>query len=201
MSVHRITVAVTGLATAVVLTACGSGDGTSAQSASSVGAGSSASVSSANAADVTFAQQMTVHHEQAVEMAQLAADRSGSAEVRDLAARIEAAQGPEIETMAGWLDRWGTGAPTSGTGHGGHGSGAMPGGMSAAETDRLTGLSGGAFDREFLTLMIDHHEGAVDMARTEQAEGHDPDAVALAARVVADQTAEIAEMEELLGRL
>ena len=63
---------------------------------------------------------------------------------------------------------------------------------------RAGGLSGAEFDREFLTLMVAHHEGAIEMAGTEQAEGSDPDALALAEQVVTDQTAEIAEMQELL---
>jgi len=60
-----------------------------------------------NEADVTFAQQMIPHHQQAVEMARLAQTRAGDREVQDLAADIEAAQDPEIETMTGWLDSWG----------------------------------------------------------------------------------------------
>ena len=201
MSTHRIPLALTGLALSVVLTACGGSDGTTDRSSAGDDSTSSAAASSHNDADVTFAQLMTVHHQQAVEMAQLAADRAGSAEVRDLAARIEAAQGPEIETMTGWLDDWGADAPMSGAEHGGHGMGDMPGEMSAAELDRLRGLSGTEFDRAFLTLMIGHHQGAVEMAETEQTDGADPDAVALARQVIADQNAQIAEMETLLGRL
>jgi len=204
---HRLTLVLTGLTTAVVLTACGGGDSsTDGSTAAGGSASSSASVTTHDDDDVAFAQLMTAHHEQAVEMAQLAADRAGSAEVRDLAARIEAAQGPEIETMTGWLDEWGASAPTSGMpmsgmDHGGHDSAGMPGGMSAAELDRLTSLSGSEFDREFLTMMISHHQGALDMARTEQAAGSDPDAVALAGRIAADQTAQIGEMQALIGRL
>ena len=60
-----------------------------------------------NDADVAFATDMIPHHQQAVQMAELAADRAGSDQVRQLAEDIEAAQGPEIDTMTGWLDDWG----------------------------------------------------------------------------------------------
>lgn len=72
-----------------------------------------------NDADVAFAQQMIPHHQQAVEMAQLAETRAESPEVQDLAADIEAAQDPEIETMTGWLESWDEEVPGDG-GHGGH---------------------------------------------------------------------------------
>ena len=200
MSTHRIPLAVTGLALAAVLAACGGG-AAGPSGADGSRASSSAAATSYSDADVTFAQQMTGHHEQAVEMAQLAADRAGSAEVRDLADRIEAAQGPEIETMTGWLDDWGAEVPMSGMDHGAEDGGDMPGGMSAEEMDRLGSLRGSDFDREWLTMMISHHQGAVEMAEAEQADGTHPEAVALAGGIVADQTAEITEMQELLGRL
>lgn len=202
MPTHRIPLAVTGLATALVLAACGS----TAQPSASGGSGSSAASSSAASvtdhddADVTFAQLMIAHHQQAIEMADLAADRAGSAEVRDLATRIEDAQGPELATMTGWLDEWGASA-TAGSDDGGHVMDDMPGSMSGADMDRLMGLSGGEFDREFLTMMISHHQGAVDMATTEQADGSNPDATTLAGQIITDQTAQIAEMRSLLRRV
>ena len=103
--------------------------------------------------------------------------------------------------MTGWLDDWGAPASMSGTGSGGHDTGDMPGSMSGADMDRLMSLSGSQFDREFLTMMISHHQGAVDMAEAEQAGGANPDAVALAGRIAADQTAQISEMQALLGPL
>ena len=202
MSAHRIPLAVTGLATAVVLTACGGGTDRPTGSADAPATSAPATgADAADAANVTFAQQMTAHHQQALEMAELAAERAGSAAVRGLADRISTAQRAEIETMTGWLEDWGAEAPMPGSGHGGHDMGDMPGGMSAEEMDRLGGLTGTAFDREWLAMMIRHHQGAVEMAETERAEGADPDAVTLAGQVVTDQTAEVAEMQELLGSL
>ena len=200
MSTHRITLAVTGLATALVLTACGNGGSTTDQSNAS-GSGtlsSSASVSTHNDADVTFAQQMTAHHQQAVEMADLAATRAGNTQVKDLALRIKAAQGPEMETMTGWLHAWGAETSMSGMDHD---MGDMPDSMSSDDMDRLTGLSGSEFDREFLTMMTSHHQGAVDMATTEQVNGSNPDAIALAGQIVSDQTAQIGEMQSLLTQV
>lgn len=123
---------------------------------------------------MTFASEMVPHHQQAVEMAELAADRAQSSEVRRLAEDIEAAQGPEIETMTQWLEDWGQEAPLGSMGHGdmGHGdSQEMPGIMNEAEMTRLEQSDGAAFDRMFLTMMIEHHRGAIEMARAEPANG------------------------------
>ena len=202
MSIHRISLAVTGLATVIVLTACGGGDSTSDQSSAAGSITSStAAVSSHNGADVTFAQMMIAHHQQAIEMADLAADRASNPQVKDLADRIKAAQGPEMTTMTGWLDDWGASASMPGMDHGDMEMGGMPGSMSSADMDRLMGLSGSEFDRQFLTMMIGHHQGAIDMAETEQADGVNPDAVALAGQIVADQTAQISEMQTLLTQV
>lgn len=77
----------------------------------------------------------------------------------------------------------------------------MPGSMSSDDMDRLTGLSGSEFDREFLTMMISHHQGAVDMATTEQTDGTNPHAVALAVQIITDQTGQIGEMQALLTQV
>lgn len=154
-----------------------------------------------NDADVTFAQEMIPHHRQAVEMAALAEDRAEDPAVRGLAEDIEAAQAPEIATMNQWLEAWGEDVPTDSMDHSdmGHGSSeAMPGMMSGEEMAELEQAEGAAFDRLFLELMVEHHEGALEMARTQQAEGENPDALALAERIEADQEAEIAEMQRLL---
>lgn len=185
-------------ALAIGLAACGDGDGGSAGASGPSGhAGHSAPASAApsaahNARDVMFAQMMIPHHRQAVQMSGLAATRAGSPEVKELAVQIEKAQGPEIRTMTGWLRSWGE--PES-AGHAGHG---MDGMMSDEQMTELEGLSGAAFDRAFLEMMIEHHEGAVTMAREEQAGGRFPDAKAMAGAIVRTQRAEIAAMRKLL---
>lgn len=188
------------LAALLSLAACGGDD--SSPGATSDDSSAGASSEDFNDADVTFATEMIPHHQQAVEMAELAADRADSPEVRQLAEDIEAAQDPEIETMTQWLRDWGQEAPSGSMDHGDMGHGdpeEMPGMMDETEMGRLTESEGAAFDRMFLQRMVEHHEGAIEMARTEQANGENPDAVALAEQVEADQEAEIAKMKELLG--
>lgn len=155
-----------------------------------------------NDADTEFAQMMIIHHEGAVEMAELAVDAAATEEVRALGDRIARAQDPEIDRMAGWLEAWGEPqsdeADMGGMGHEGMD---MDGMDQASAMSELTGLSGPDFDRRFLEFMIAHHRGAVVMAETELDGGTSPDATRLAQTVIEEQTAEIAEMTELLGGL
>lgn len=145
-----------------------------------------------NDADVAFAQQMIPHHEQAVEMSQLAAKADTDPDVEALAEQIAGAQGPEISQMSGWLKQWS--APRDAGG----GDMAMDGMMSGSQMSDLGSLSGDAFATEWLTLMIQHHEGAVDMARTELADGQYGDAQRLARSIITDQQSEISQMKEML---
>ena len=195
------------MAGAIVLAGCSNdGEGSSAESSpttSSPTASSSASDSAAhNDADVAFVQGMLPHHEGALAMAQLADGRASDPRVIDLADRIEAAQGPEIETMTGWLEEWGEPLPEEDMGGMDHGSGGMDmEGMTEEDMTALDSTSGAEFDRMFLEMMIPHHQGAVDMAETEIADGSNPDAVDMAREIVESQTAEIEEMQTLLTEL
>ncbi|KQS54573.1 hypothetical protein ASG36_20560 [Geodermatophilus sp. Leaf369] len=182
------------MAASVALSACSGGaDPSSARSSTSVPA-----EATFNTADVTFAQSMIPHHEQAVEMADLVADRSTNPDVLDLAGRIQAAQGPEIDVLNGWLDSWGANNSddTSGMAHSG-----MSGMMTEDDMSSLETASGVDFDRMWLQLMLEHHTGAVGMAQTEIADGEDPAAIALAQDIQSSQGAEITEMEQLLQSL
>ena len=149
-----------------------------------------------NDADVTFAQRMIPHHRQAVEMAELAPDRAEDPRVLDLASRIQGAQDPEIEEMTGWLEGWDEDVPAADS-H--DASMDMAGMMSADDMAALEAATGAEFDEMFLTMMIEHHEGAVEMANTEVSDGEFPDAVALAEKIISAQEAEIAEMEAILA--
>lgn len=197
-SSRPITLAISALVTVIPLTSCGTTSepatpGTTA--ASSAPAGEQVSADH-NDADTMFAQMMIVHHEGAIDMSELAPTRAGSPEVKDLAERISAAQGPEIEQMTSWLSAWGE--PTEAGGHAGH-EGMDMNGMSQEEMmAQLEGLSGADFDEAFLRGMIAHHEGAVEMSETQLAEGENPEALALAEKIIADQEAEIDEMRGLL---
>jgi uncharacterized protein (DUF305 family) len=146
-----------------------------------------------------FAQMMIPHHEQAVDMAEIALSKADtSAAVRDLATAIKQAQDPEIQTMTRWLQGWGAAAPTDSMGHGGTDHGAMGNGMmSEADMEALTQASGAAFDEKWVSMMIEHHEGAIDMAEQVLETTRDPDVKALADAVIDAQTEEITKMRAM----
>ncbi len=151
-----------------------------------------------NGADTMFAQMMIPHHEQAIEMADMALDPATGAgpDVTALAEAIAAAQDPEIAEMTALLEGWGEPvAMDEGMDH----SGMMSGMLTVEELDALAELRGAEFDRAWLEAMIAHHEGAVDMAEDVLADGENPEVRDLAERIVAAQAAEIAEMRALLG--
>ena len=202
--VRRAALAGATVTAALALAACGGTDHSTAGSGhgtGSAGSGSPSAGASFGDADVRFAQRMIPHHRQAVEMAGLAEGRAADPEVKKLAGQIEAAQAPEIATMTGWLAAWGRPVPSASAGHGmpemDHG---MPGMMSDADMAKLAASSGGDFDRQFLAMMIAHHEGALAMAEDELAGGANPEARALAQRIVDAQQAEIEAMRKLLDR-
>ncbi len=192
------------LAGALVLAGCSNdtdaaGHG-SMMNGDSSSAGSSAEQAEFNDADVTFARDMIPHHRQAIAMAELAEGRAADPRVLDLAARIQASQDPEIETMTGWLQDW-----DADGGHMDHGMGGMDhsegGMMSAGDMHALMAATGAEFDRLFLSGMIVHHQGAVEMAAELSANGRNAEALALAESIRDSQNAEIAEMQQLLTEL
>jgi uncharacterized protein (DUF305 family) len=184
---------------ALTLTACGSGDNKDhamsghSMAGHSMGASSAPATAGHNAQDVMFAQMMIPHHQQAIVMAKQAATKASSPQVKKLAKQIEQAQGPEIQMMTGWLQTWGASKPSDGGMHMGDGM------MSEQDMKKLDKLSGKPFDRAFLQMMIKHHQGAITMAKTEQAQGSSADAKALADSIVTSQSAEITTMQKLLG--
>ncbi|MFJ9241783.1 DUF305 domain-containing protein [Streptomyces sp. NPDC101776] len=194
--VRRTVLAVTASVAALTLAACG-GDG---DGKASSGSRTTTGTGGHNAADVSFSKEMIQHHRQAVEMAGLAAGHASSAQVKSLATKIEGAQAPEIRTMSGWLTSWGEQVPEDMSGMDHAMSSATPGMMSEADMGKLEKASGTGFDALFLTMMVEHHEGAVDMARTEKADGKYRPATELAAGVITAQSAEIAQMDKMLGK-
>ncbi|MFB4193848.1 DUF305 domain-containing protein [Streptomyces carpaticus] len=154
-----------------------------------------------NAADHAFMTMMIEHHEQAIEMTDLADAHAEDGAVRGIARRIAAAQEPEIEAMRAWLLRNAGDGGATGDGHGhaghdGHGD-AMPGMASEEELARLRAARGAEFDALFLELMIAHHEGAVTMAADVSAQGNDVTALEMAAEIGASQRVEISRMEAM----
>ena len=190
------------MATVVVLAGCSD---TAETSATDGTATDSAAEQSAefNDTDVAFAQEMIPHHEGALMMSAVAIDRASDPRVVDLAERIEAGQEPEIDLMTGWLEEWGQ--PLEESGHMGgmdHGSGDMGGmGMDGSMDMEDMPAAGRDFDRMWLDAMIEHHEGAVEMAQTEIEDGRNPGAVDLARSISETQAQEIEEMRQLLTEL
>jgi uncharacterized protein (DUF305 family) len=202
MSKIRTTLLVAGvIATTITLAACSSGSGS--MSGMDHGGGTSATSSpsaeagSFNDQDVTFAQMMTAHHQQAIEMADMLLAKTGvPQDITQLAEKIKAAQEPEIQAMTGWLTEWGASTDSmSGMDHGSDGM------MSDSDMTALEQASGADAGKLFLEQMIQHHQGAIEMAQTEIDSGESSDAVALAEKIVADQTAEITEMQSMLDSL
>lgn len=192
------TLAVGTLAGGLVLTLAGCSTDTATEPAPDAKEAATASSAPVGEADVVFATSMIPHHRQALRMAAMAQRRDLSPAAARLATAIREAQGPEIEQMTRWLDAWGEPAPTPGT-QDMAGMSAMPGMMDASRLVRLRDSgSDRAFERAWLRMMIEHHQGAVEMARTEVAEGEAPQVVGLAERVIDAQTAEIRTMRELL---
>lgn len=192
---------VAGAAAVALLAGCGGNDMAGMQHGSTTTtAPASGQQADHNEQDVKFGQDMIAHHQQALDMAAMVPGKSTNPKVTDLGKRIAAAQDPEIKKMTEWLTKWGT-APAStsmpGMDHGsGHGS--MPGMMTAEEMAKLNGATGAEFDRMWLDMMIRHHQGAVEMSKTEQEKGSNPDAKKLAQDIITAQQAEITEMQGLL---
>jgi uncharacterized protein (DUF305 family) len=185
-----------GLAAFAVLAfaaACGDDDGMDGMDHGD-GSSSEEEAQDFNDADVMFAQMMIPHHEQAVEMAELAETRASDPEVVALAAQIKAAQDPEIDTMTGWLEAWGEPIETD------HGMD-MPGIMTDEEMAELEAADGAAFDKVFVDHMIAHHQGAIEMAETEIADGRNAEAKELASQIAESQAAEVTQLEAILARL
>jgi len=144
---------------------------------------------------------MVVHHSQAIDMAQVILDKDGiDPRVTELAQDIKDAQGPEIDQLNGFLEQWDAPADMEGM-DGMDGMDGMAGVMSEQDMADLEAATGTEASRLFLEQMTVHHEGAVEMAQVQVDEGQDPDATALAEKIIKDQNAELELMDELLATL
>jgi uncharacterized protein (DUF305 family) len=142
--------------------------------------------------DVTFVQMMIVHHAQAVEMAGLAPQRAGNPTLRNLAARISAAQRPEMDWLRAWLK-----ARNQAESDPAHDHDTMPGMQSAADMAALAAARGADFDRRFVAMMIDHHKGAMQMAGDVVSGGSDEKLRETANEMAVEQGSEIRRLEQL----
>ena len=150
------------------------------------------------ASDAQFMRDMIPHHQQALEMSRLAPDRTNSQELLEIAGKIEAAQGDEIAFMEQWLTSRGE-SVLSGDAHDNHP--AMQGMATEEQMAALAAASSVAFDRQFLSLMITHHEGAIDMVEAlmeQPGSAYDPTLFEFTTDVTNDQSKEIELMHSLL---
>ena len=154
--------------------------------------------------DVRFVHDMIPHHHQALVMAELVADRTNRQELIDVAGRINASQGDEIEFMQQWLRDRGQHAPDPAAHDAMHTSHKMAGMATPEQMAKLAASDGTAFDRLFLELMIPHHEGAVKMVKEllgQPGSAYDPVLFEFTSEVTNGQTAEIERMHALLVKL
>lgn len=150
--------------------------------------------------DVGFMQGMIAHHAQAIFMSRMAAGHHADPRVLKLANKIDQSQVAEIRIMQEWLTRNGQAAPDTSSWH----TMRMPGMLTMAQLDSLAAATDGAFDRAYLTLMIQHHEGALQMVKDLLATpgtAQDVDVSVFANDVVTVQTAEIGAMRRMLSQL
>jgi uncharacterized protein (DUF305 family) len=162
-----------------------------------------------NGADVEFATSMIPHHAQAVQMANMTQGRTLDPAVQQLAEQIRDAQVPEVEAMTDWLTSWDKDVPATSIDHvhgddmsdmpSMDGTEDMPGMMSADEMAALMNAPDAEFQDMWLEMMTEHHEGAIEMAKTEQQDGMFPDALTLADSIISSQRAEIDQIKQLLA--
>ncbi|MGI9259483.1 MAG: DUF305 domain-containing protein, partial [Gammaproteobacteria bacterium] len=152
-------------------------------------------------ADVQFLRDMIPHHHQALEMAELVADRTNRQELVDVAGRIEVSQQDEIEFMQQWLSDRGETAPDPTDHESMHTDHRMAGMATPQQIAQLTSAEGAEFDRLFLQLMITHHDGAVTMVEElleQPGSAYDPVLFEFTNDVTNDQATEIERMNALL---
>jgi uncharacterized protein (DUF305 family) len=151
-------------------------------------------------ADVRFMQGMIAHHSQAIYMSKLATSHEANPRVLKLANKIDQSQQAEIRLMQGWLVANKQTAPDTGSWR----TMSMPGMLTADQLKELDAARGAEFDKQYLTFMMQHHNGALKMVDDLLAtpmSAQDVDVSVFANDVVTVQTAEIALMQQMLADL
>jgi len=151
-------------------------------------------------ADTMFAMMMIPHHAQAVRMGELATTRSTDPFIRGIATEIGDAQASEIEIMRSWLAEWGANELSEEMAKAHEGHMGMEGMLSDEQFTALENAEGALFDRLFAEYMIEHHQGAVSMAKDVLAAGKDPRVKKFAQEVIRVQEEEILAMRDYLNR-
>lgn len=160
-----------------------------------MGHGSSSSTNSNyTGADIMFLQMMIPHHQQAIDISNLAMKSSQDAELLALAKIIARDQAAEIKQMKAWLKDAGASEDM------GHSMDGMGGMLSADELSALQAESGKEFDILWLTGMTDHHDGAIHMTQMIE-DARNSEIKAFGEKVIADQSAQIKQMKAMLERI
>lgn len=145
-------------------------------------------------ADVMFLQMMIPHHQQAIDISNLALNVTKDSELKELATIIARDQAAEIVQMKAWLKDAGASQDM------GHSMDGMGGMLSDAELSALKIEKGSKFDILWLKGMTDHHDGAIYMTQMIE-DAQNSDIKAFGVKVIADQSAQIAQMKEMLKRI
>lgn len=196
----RIAAVLAAFFAALFLTSCsGSNEHTEAHSTEE--SVSTAQPPGFNADDHAFATNMIPHHQQAIELSALVPERTTNAELIALAAKISAEQDPEIKALRVFLVQWDENPDDDASqgeqdAHAGHG--AMAGMVDDATMAKLQSLQGAQFDTLWLQSMISHHQGAIEMAKAEVANGQNEDVKRMAQTMIDTQQAEITQMTQML---
>ena len=151
-------------------------------------------------ADVEFMQGMIAHHAQAIFMSRMAESHRANPRLLKLATKIDQSQVAEIRIMQGWLLDNGQTAPDTSSWR----TMTMAGMLTPEQLKTLDAATGVDFDRAFLTMMIQHHEGALQMVKdlfAKPGAGQEIDVNVFANDVVTVQTAEIGAMRQMLSQL
>jgi uncharacterized protein (DUF305 family) len=144
--------------------------------------------------DRLFLSNMIAHHEGAVDMAELALTNAKHQEIKDLANAIVTAQTSEIKDMTSWQAQWGY-PPSSGEMMMDHSAMGMMADMDSM-TESLKGLTGDAFDKQFMSSMIEHHQSAIDMAVSGKTNAFHSEVITLTENIVKAQSSEITQMKQ-----
>jgi len=170
-------------------------------------------VPAADSVDVEFAQDMTVHHQQAVQMAAWERDHTSDPDLHQLSYDIESTQTAQVGRMQGWLELWGAAAQPVGRPYmtwmasdmpgmamPAGGVTTMPGMATADDLQRLRATTGAQLDVLFLQLMLRHHEGGSSMLADAAQHATQPQVRNLAAQMLSSQSSEADYMRQLLAR-
>ncbi|TDD23229.1 DUF305 domain-containing protein [Nonomuraea diastatica] len=147
------------------------------------GCGASASAQDGyGPADVRFNQQMIIHHRQTIQLAELAAERTATAWVKELSGKLIAGDKADIEAMSGWLKSWNEQVPSE---------------QPAKEGEELR--AGPGFDRGWLTMVSEHLRHGIHMAEEVRTSGRHQPTLQLAGRIIRNQNAELSGIAERLA--